>query len=122
MKAGDGQVTIAGNASGTIAPTTTTGSAVGATLQNYDLNVANYANTQAVGDTTGNVMASTSRSNSTITFFDGGLSEGIHNQEVTTLHEALHGTVVTGWDTGAPQSDHRPAFNGAAEQLLLLGQ
>jgi hypothetical protein len=121
-KAGAGQVTIAGNASGTIAATNTTGAAVGSTLQRFDLNVANYANTQTVGDITGTVMASTSRSDSAITFFEGGLSESNHDQQVTTLHEAIHGTVVTGWDTGAPQSEHRPAFNSAAEQLLLLGQ
>jgi hypothetical protein len=121
-KAGAGQVTIAGNASGTIGATTTTGGAVGATLRGFDLNVANYANTQTIGDSTGNVMASTSRSEAAITFFDGALSEGGHDQQVTTLHEALHGTVMTGWDSGAAQSEHRPAFNDAAEQLLQLGQ
>ena len=67
-------------------------------------------------------MASTSRSNSAITFFGGGLSESGPGQQIATLHEAMHGTVATGWDTGAPQFEHRPAFNSAAEQLLQLGR
>ena len=118
VNAGDRPVTIAGNSSGSISATTTTGGAVAAALQKFNLNVANTSGS----DRSGIEYAATNRDNSSITFFNAGLSEGGHAQQVTTLHEGLHATVVTGWDTGAPQPEHRPSFNDAAEQILDYGE